>query len=273
MPEGPQARARYVAIDAPILLRYSSTTMMGVVYLVGIGPGDAAHLTPEARTTLNKTSVIIGHPGSIRHVSRIIRGKEVLTLNHNPLERSRLAVARAAEGQDVAIISLGHPGIYAIASTLYTYLKENNLDIPVTVVPGLTLGDYAAAKLGSPLGADHAVISLADRAGSWRYTKAVLAAALTADLVIVIYNPRGNLGVSRLKYVLASALAARPRETPVGLVTDAASRWEKVSVLPLASLDVKDVTENTLLVIGSHASFIYRDKMITPRAYRLGVGY
>jgi len=260
-------------IDALIPLRYSSTTMTGAIYLVGIGPGDADYLTPEARTALNKAGIIIGHPSSLRYVRSVIRGKEVLALDHNPIERSRLAVTRAREGHDVAIISLGHPGIYAIASTLYSYLRENDTDVPVTVIPGLTLGDYASAKLGSPLGADHAVISLADRAGSWRDTKAKLVAALAADFVIVIYNPRGKIGARRLEYVLAAVLLARPKETPVGLVTDAASRREKISVLPLVSLNSKDVKNNTLLIIGNRTSFTYRGKMVTPRAYRQGIGY
>lgn len=246
--------------------------MMGIVYLVGLGPGPA-YLTPEARLILKRVDVIIGHATNLRRMKRMVQGKEILAPGHNPLERARLAAICAGKGQAVAIISPGHPGIYAIASTFYDYLRENNLDIPTVVVPGLTLGDYAAARLGSPLGADHAVISLADRASSWRDIKATLSAALAADFVIVIYNPRGKMGTRRLKQALAMALCARLGETPVGVVTDAASRREKIRVLPLAVLDVKDVSSNTLLIIGSRTSFIYQDKMITPRAYRPGFGY
>ncbi|MCL2149556.1 MAG: precorrin-3B C(17)-methyltransferase [Dehalococcoidia bacterium] len=247
--------------------------MTGTVYLIGLGPGGVAYLTPEARNSLKGVDVVIGHASNLRQVGRLVRDKEIHALERNPLERACLAATRAGEGHNVAIVSLGHPGIYAIASTFFSYLKENGLDIPVVVVPGLTLGDYVAAKLGSPLGADHAVISLADRAGHWRDIKARLVAALVADLVIVIYNPRGKLGASRLQHVITLALLVRPGETPVGLVTDAASLREKVSVSPLAMLNSRDIKANTLLVIGSRASFIYRGKMITPRTYRLGVGY
>jgi len=247
--------------------------MIGTVYLVGIGPGRVDYLTPEARTVLRGVSVVIGHGSCLQPLRRIIKGKEILTPDHNPLERARLATVCAGEGRDVAIVSAGHPGIYAIASTFYCFLRDNDLNIPVVVIPGLTLGDYAAAKLGSPLGANHAVISLADRACSWRDIKADLSVALAADFVIVIYNPRGKMGANRLKQALALILMVRPPETPVGLVTDAAYCREKVSTLPLVALDSKEVTINTLLVIGNSTSFIYKGKMITPRAYKPGIGY
>jgi len=247
--------------------------MAGTVFLVGLGPGGTAYLTPEARAVLQMVGVVVGHSNCLRRLRRIIKGKETLTPDHNPLERARLAAARALAGLDVAIVSIGHPGIYAIASTFYGYLQDNNLDIPVTVIPGLTLGDYAAAKLGSPLGANHAVISLADRGCSWRDVKAALAAALAADFVVVIYNPRGKMGADRLKRAMDLILLARSAETPVGLVTDATSRREKVIVLPLGALDAKDVKVDTLLVIGSCTSFIYRGNMITPRSYHPGSGY
>ena len=247
--------------------------MVGTVYLIGIGPGGVAYMTPEARAMLKRVGVVVGHGDVLQQVGRVIRGKEILAIDHNPLERARLTVARATAGQDVAIVSLGHPGIYAIASTFYSYMRDNGLDIPTVVIPGLTLGDYAAAKLGSPLGVDHVVISLADRANSWRKTKAMLATALAADFVVVVYNPRGKLGVRRLECALALARHVRIAETPVGLVTDAASRQERVGVLTLATLNIKDVKSNTLLVIGNRASFIYQGKMITSRAYRPGIGY
>ena len=247
--------------------------MTGTVFLVGLGFGGIAYLTPEAHAVLKRVEVIVGHESSLRCLKRIIKGKEIMVPNHNPLERSRLAVSCAREGRDVAIASAGHPGIYAIASTFYGYLRENDLDIPVVVIPGLTMGDYAAARLGSPLGADHAVISLADRAGAWRNTKAALTAALAADFVIVVYNPRGKLGSHRLKRVLTLVLLARSGETPVGLVTNAGSRLEKVGVTSVATLDAGDVKVNSLLVIGNRSSFIYQGKMITPRTYLPGLGY
>ena len=246
---------------------------LGTVFLVGLGPGDAAHVTPEARSALKKADVVIGHPDSLAQVSRFTRGKETQGISQNPLERARLAVERAASGADTAIVSPGHPGIFAIASTLFSYLKENNIDIRVEVIPGLTLADYAAARLGSPLGADHAVISLGDRAGDLRDTKKRLMAAFEADFAVVIYNPRGKLGNSRLGLLLKIAAGFRTPNTPVGMITAAGGGKEAVKITTLGELSSKDVRANTLLIIGSSATYIYRGRMITPRPYEEGVGY
>jgi precorrin-3B C17-methyltransferase len=247
--------------------------MAGIIYVIGLGPGDAAHITPEARKALKKAGVVVGNRDSLSRVARFLRGKEPLSLDRNPVERARIAAQKALAGEEVAILSPGHPGIYAIASTLFSYLKENNLHISVEVLPGLTLADYAAARLGSPLGADHAVISLADRAGDWRVTKRRLAAAMAADFVLVVYNPRGRLGNSRLKTLLKLTAGYRMPQTPVGLVTDATGANERVIVATLGALDLKDIKNNTLLVIGNKDTFIYRGRMVAPRPYRAGMGY
>jgi cobalt-precorrin 5A hydrolase/precorrin-3B C17-methyltransferase len=202
----------------------------GTIYLVGIGPGDGMHLTPEAFETLLHSSVIIGNGDTLSQVHRLVHQTiTMLEIGRNPLERSRTAAEKAAAGMDVAIVSPGHPGIYAIASTLLGFLKDNNLDIPVRVIPGLTLAVYASARLGSPLGTDYAVVSLADRAGKWVDIKDRLNSVIGAGLVVVIYNPVGaKKDSSRLRQAVNMASSCRPRTTPVGVVTDAADRNEKV---------------------------------------------
>jgi len=247
--------------------------MAGIIYLVGLGPGDAAHLTPQAKESLKKAVVVIGNKESLALAARFLRGKEAISLDRNPVERARLAVEKAGAGSSVAILSPGHPGVYAIASTLFTYLKDNNLDLPVEVIAGLTVADYAAARLGSPLGADHAVVSLADRAGEWGNTKRRLAAALAAGFVLVIYNPRGRSGGARLRSLLKLAAGFRQPRTPVGFVTSAAGKRERVGITTLGALDLKDVKTDTLLIIGSSTTDIYRGRMVTPRPYKAGTGY
>ena len=185
--------------------------MKGTIYLVGIGPGDDVHLTPEASQLLHKSPVVIGNKHTLSQVRRLIpQNADFLEISHGPLERSRAAAEKAEAGHDVAIVSPGHPGVYAIASTLMSFLRDNNQDIKVKVIPGLTLADYVAARLGSPLGADYAVISLADRAGSWSDIKKRLRHVIKADMVVVIYNPVViKKKPSRLRLTIQMASAAR----------------------------------------------------------------
>jgi precorrin-3B C17-methyltransferase len=247
--------------------------MTGTIYLIGIGPGDAAYITPEARAAIKKAQTLIGQEESFSSIRRLVRGKEILARKMSPPARSRLAIVRAQSGCDVAIISSGHPGIFAIASTFFDYLKNSQIDIPVKVIPGLTLADYAAARLGSPLGYDFAVLSLADQATDWAETKQRFIAALAADFVIVIYNPVGKIGTERIRDAFNLALDYRAPRTPVGLVTDAASKKEQLTITDISHVSSEIITVNTLVIIGNSRSFIYAGKLITPRSYTPGIGY
>ena len=206
-------------------------------------------------------------------VEALTRGKEVIAERQSPLERSRLAVEKAQAGQDVAIISSGDPGIYAIAATFLDYLKENNIMLDVKVVPGVGLAGYAASRLGAPLGNDSASITLTDQGTPWPVIKKRLEAAAAADFVIVIYNPFGKLGPSRLQEALKIIAECRPAQTPVGVLSQAATLEEKTQITTLGEVDVSALPVDTLLIIGNSQSYIRDGKMVTPRLYREGVGY
>ncbi len=57
------------------------------------------------------------------------------------------SVDKAQGGRDVAVVSTGDPGIYAIASTFFNYLKDKGLRVDVEVIPGVTVANAAAALL------------------------------------------------------------------------------------------------------------------------------
>jgi precorrin-3B C17-methyltransferase len=247
--------------------------MSSKIYLIGLGPGREDCVTPQALDALGKSQVVIGHKDAFRLLSGRIEGKEVIWDNMSPVARSRLAVEMAAMGSVVAVVSSGHPGIYAIASTLFDHLKRRRLELEVEVIPGMTLADYAAARLGSPLGGDFAVISLADQAGSWLSIRNRIEQALAADFVLVIYNPLGKLDARRMRTVIKQAFNCRLPSTPVGLLTDAGGAGERISITTLSGLNVDDITADTLVLIGSSKTYLYMGGMITPRPYREGAGY
>ncbi len=247
--------------------------MSATVYLVGIGPGQAELVTPEALEAIGRVSVVIGQPECLLLVEALTRGKEVIAGRQSPLERSRLAVEKAQAGQDVAIISSGDPGVYAIAATFLDYLRENRITLDVKVVPGVGLAGYAAARLGAPLGNDSAAITLTDQGAPWPIIKKRIEAAASADFVIVIYNPFGKLGPSRLQETLQIIGEYRSSQTPVGVMSKAATPAEKAQITTLGDLDVMALTVDTLIIIGNSQSYVRDGKMVTPRLYRQGVGY
>ncbi len=247
--------------------------MRGKVYLVGIGPGSRDDITPRAVETLKKVSVVIGHKASLELVMNLITGKEVISREMTPLERTRIAVTRTQEGRDVAVVSSGDPGIYAIASTFFGYLRQNGLEVEVEVVPGVTVASAAAALLGSPLGHDFAVISLADLATRWAAIKKRLESAAGSDFVIVLYNPKGKVGDRRVREAVDILLNFRKATTPVGIATRATTEKGTVQVTALGEVSIPDIDTDTLLIIGNSETFVFNGRMVTPRGYEVGVGY
>lgn len=247
--------------------------MSGSIYLVGIGPGGRDSMTPRARDRLKKVSVVIGHQASLELVSELIADKETISKEMSPVERAELAVARAGEGKEVAVVCTGDPGIYAIASTFFSYLKETGLTVRVEVIPGITVASAAAASLGSPLGHDFAVISLADLATDQSDIKKRLEAAARADFVIVLYNPIGKVGDVRIKEAIAILLTHRKATTPVGIAIKATTEQERVEITTLGEISAGSIDTDALVIIGNSETFIYNGRMVTPRGYQKGIGY
>lgn len=247
--------------------------MSGKVYLVGIGPGSRDNMTPRAVSTLNNVPVIIGHKASLDLIAEFSAGKEIIAEDLTPVERAEMAVAQALTGKDVAIITTGDPGIYAIGSTFFSYLKEKEIRVPVEVIPGVAAVNVAAALLGSPLGHDFAVISLADKATPWSNIKRRLESAAKAGFVIVIYNPKGKAGNRRLKEALTIVTNYIKESTPVGVVTNATGEAEKVQITTLGEVLRGHIGTQTILIIGNSETFVFDGRMITPREYRKGIGY
>src|SRR5262249_34204142 len=107
--------------------------------------------------------------------------------------RVRAALALAAEGRSVALISSGDAGIYAMASLVFELIERGgNADwarIEIVGVPGVSAMQVAAARLGAPLGHDFCAISLSDLLTPWPVIEQRLTAAAAGDFVVALYNP------------------------------------------------------------------------------------
>lgn len=137
--------------------------MRGRLSIVGLGPGDASLQTPRAAEILAQATDVLGYgpyvarvperPGLTRHVID----------NRQELERARHALQLAAAGGDVAVVSSGDPGVFAMASAVFEAIEAGEpewRELDVEVVPGVSAMFAAAARLGAPLGHDFCAISL-----------------------------------------------------------------------------------------------------------------
>jgi precorrin-3B C17-methyltransferase len=245
----------------------------GNLAVVGLGPGDARWLTPEAQATLDAADALYGYgpyldrvparPGQSRHPSD----------NREEMNRAGAALAQAAQGMRVAIVSGGDPGVFAMAAAICEAIEAGpsawrTLDI--TIVPGITAMLAVAARAGAPLGHDFCALSLSDNLKSWELIERRLDAAAGAGFVIALYNP-----VSRARpWQLASALDRLrrhlPDATPVIFGRAVGRTDEAITVTTLDAADAGTADMATLIIVGSRATRVIarpgRPLVYTPRA-------
>ncbi len=244
----------------------------GKIYLVGIGPGDAAHMTARAREAITQADVIIGYRTYIRLIEDLLQGKEVIEKGMaEELDRCTEALDLARQGHRVALVSSGDVGVFGMAGPLYEVLFEQGWTpgegVAVEVVPGVTAASSCASLVGAPLTHDFCAISLSDLLTPWPVIARRLEAAARADFVTVLYNPRSSRRPRQILEARDRFLRHRDPATPVAVVQAAYRPREAVVLTTLADMADGDVTMLTSLIIGNSSSFVREGLMVTPRGY------
>ncbi len=243
---------------------------MSKLFVVGIGPGDLKHMTFEAREALESAEVVVGYTTYLDYIEPLLAGKEVVSTGMTKeVERCREALRIAASGKAVALVSGGDAGIYGMAGLVLELVETGESGSPeIVVIPGVSALQAAAAVLGAPLMHDFAVISLSDLLTPWEAIEKRLAAASAADFVIAIYNPKSRGRVRQIERAQELILAARPGETPVGIVRNACRDGEERVVTTLAGMLDHPMDMFSLVIIGNSATFVDKaGRMVTPRGY------
>jgi cobalt-precorrin 5A hydrolase/precorrin-3B C17-methyltransferase len=121
----------------------------------------------------------------------------------------------------------------------------------VTVVPGISALQAAAARAGAPLGHDFCAISLSDLLTPWAVIEKRLHAAAEGDFVVALYNPVSRRRTTQLTRAVEILSAKRPAETPVVLARNLGRDGEAVTVIDLAALTPEAVDMLTVVLVGS----------------------
>ena len=241
--------------------------MSAKLYVVGIGPGGAEHITPAASAAIAAAAVVVGYATYLELIPELLVGKQVVSSGMmKEVERCRQALELAAAGQTVALVSSGDAGVYGMAG-LVLELAEGSA-VEIEIVPGISAVQAAAARLGAPLMHDFAVISLSDLLTPWELIRRRLLAAAAADFVVALYNPRSKGRLTQLEEARQILLRHRPAQTPVGIVRNACRSGESVVVTDLAGLAEQAVDMLSLVIVGNSTTRLDgRGRMLTPRGY------
>jgi precorrin-3B C17-methyltransferase len=248
--------------------------MSGLLAVVGLGPGDARWLTPEADAALAAADALFGYApyldrapireGQSRHPSD----------NRQEALRARAALERAAAGSKVALVCGGDPGVFAMAAAVCEQIESGPpawRTLDVEIVPGVTAMLAVAARVGAPLGHDFCALSLSDNLKPWPVIERRLDAAAQAGFVIALYNPVSQARQWQLAAAFERLRRYLPATTPVVFGRAVGRGDETIAVTTLQSTDASSADMATLVIVGSaetrlvprpgHAPLVY-----TPRS-------
>ena len=248
--------------------------MSGRLAVVGLGPGDVRWLTPEADAALAAADALFGYgpylerapvrDGQSRHPSD----------NREEALRARDALETAAAGTNVALVSGGDPGVFAMAATVCEQIESGPAawrGLDLEIVPGITAMLAVAARVGAPLGHDFCALSLSDNLKPWPVIERRLDAAAQAGFVIALYNPISRARPWQLTAALERLRRHLPATTPTVFGRAVGRADETIAVTTLQAADPAGADMATLVIVGSaetrlvprpgHAPLVY-----TPRS-------
>lgn len=241
---------------------------MKALFVVGIGPGGAQTLTPQAAAALEAAELLVGYTAYIELLGPQYPGKETLsTPMRREMERCRLALEAAQQGRTTAMVCSGDAGVYGMAGPILQ-LAEDFPEVEVWVVPGLTAANSGAAVLGAPLMNDYCVLSLSDLLTPWSVIEKRLRAAAAGDLCLCLYNPRSKKRPDHLKKACAILGQTLPGDTVCGWVRQIGRADQQSWVGTLDQLADQPADMFTTVFVGNSCTRNIGGRMVTARGYR-----
>ena len=250
----------------------------GHLSIVGIGPGRADWRTGAAEAAIRRADIIVGYSLYLELIADLVKDKDCRAYNLGEEEtRVAAAIELAATGQNVALVSSGDAGVFAMGALAHELLDRDDTPahwdrISVELSPGISAMQAAALRVGAPLGHDFCAISLSDLLTPREVILKRVVAAASADFVIAFYNPVSKRRRDLLAIARDLLLRHRPEDTPVILARNLGRADEQITAMPLTHLQVDDVDMLTLVMVGSSETRARKRgdgtwSVYTPRGY------
>ena len=248
--------------------------MSGRLTVVGLGPGDVRCVTPQADAALAAADALFGYGPYLDRAPVRNGQRRHPSDNRQEAPRARAALERAAAGTNVALVSGGDPGVFAMAAAVCEQIETGPAawrGLDVEIVPGITAMLAVAARVGAPLGHDFCALSLSDNLKPWPVIERRLDAAAQAGFVIALYNPISRARPWQLTAAFERLRRYLPATTPTVFGRAVGRADENIAVTTLQAADPAGADMATLVIVGSaetrlvprpgHAPLVY-----TPRS-------
>ena len=251
--------------------------MAGILYIVGIGPGNLDLLAPRAANIIQQVEVVVGYRGYLNLLEPILDHERQRIIEKDlshEIERATWAIRYANQGYRVALVSSGDAGVYGMAGVVFEWLSQNPAisPPPIEVIPGISAIHAAAARVGAPIMHDFAAISLSDLMTPWPQIVRRLHYAAQGDFVVALYNPRSAKRPHQIEEVKEVFLHYRDPHTPVAVVRNVYRDQESIVLSDLTAFLDHRIDMFTMVLIGNSRSFVWNKRVITPRGYYDSMG-
>lgn len=124
-----------------------------MIWIVGIGMGDASTMTAQAAQAIQDADVLVGAKRMLEsaQAARMAAGKEAAAelkaISPNAIVN---AIEAADDAERFAILCSGDTGFYSLATSVTRTINERLPHANVELVPGITTVQYFASKLTKP---------------------------------------------------------------------------------------------------------------------------
>ncbi|APX95743.1 precorrin-3B C(17)-methyltransferase [Natronorubrum daqingense] len=255
----------------------------GQLTAVGLGPGHAEGMTERAKTALLEADHIVGYTTYIELIPDEIT-EQADDIYDTPMcgevSRTEESIDRTLAGNDVAIVGSGDPNVYALAGLALEILESKGATasmVDFDVIPGVPAAQSCAARLGAPLVNDTVSVSLSDHLVPMPEIESRLHSVASESFTITIYNPWSRKRRDNFQKCCEILLTHREPDTPVGIVHGAGREDEQVMITELAELEELGESEiidmTTTIVVGTEDTYVWDDRMVTPRGYETKYDY
>ena len=239
----------------------------GKIYVVGIGPGKKADMTFKAYEKMKNSDIIVGYKTYTDLIKEYFPNTEIRSSSMmKEVDRCLEVLYLAKAGKNVALISSGDAGIYGMAGIMYEIINEND-DIEVEVIAGVTATNAAAAIVGAPIMHDYVTISLSNLLTDWELIKKRLELAAQGDFIVSLYNPKSKGRTTQIAEAQKIMLKYKSKDTPVAIVRNAGRENEEYEITTLENMLDFEINMLTIVLIGNSNTYVKNGKIITPRGY------
>lgn len=228
--------------------------MTGKLFIVGLGPGADDLIPPRALAALSVADDLVGYEPYLRRVAHTSAQQVHASDNREEIPRADMAIDLALSGRQVAMVSGGDPGVFAMAAAVFEALESRDAaerQLHVEVIPGISAVLAAAARIGAPCGNDFCVINLSDNLKPFEIILRRVRAAAEAGFVMAFYNPLSKARPHQLGEVINALRELLPGDVPVVFATAISRSDETIQRTSIAEADASKADMRTLVIVGT----------------------